>query len=458
FGGDRGVRLDRDIVVTWPVALPEVGASLIAARPVQHGDDLFGLVTLVPPAVEHEFHPRDLVFLIDISGSMHGRPLDQSKRAMSAIIETLGPQDRLELISFASRPKRYSKHPIAATREGKKAALAWIRKLWAGGATEMHRAVLEALSPLRQDAQRQIVLVTDGYIGFEKEIVQALLERLPPQTRLHTIGVGSAPNRSLTQAAARAGRGTELIVGLEDDADECAKRLVARTTAPLVTNLKMVGPAIKEIAPRQLPDLYAGCPAMVSVRLAPKGGAITISGETVGGVFRHRLDVPTMDLGEGPHQVAAFFGREKVEDLEMSLTSGATVRETDSMIEDVGISFQIATRLTSWVAITDETTVKSNQRTRSQTMPHEVPHGASIEGLGLRQTGQIPVTSFFSMPHRASVAGGGPVAGGPASSQDLDEVSQIRQKSHRVYPLLLALAFISVVVALLLAILLGYFL
>ena len=95
----------------------------------------------------------------------------------------------------------------------------------------MHRAILEALNPLRPSSQRQVVLVTDGYIGFEEEIVRTLLADLPAGARLHTVGVGSSVNRSLTEAAARAGRGTELIVGLDEDPDALVGRLVARTAA-----------------------------------------------------------------------------------------------------------------------------------------------------------------------------------------------------------------------------------
>ncbi|MCZ7684031.1 MAG: VWA domain-containing protein [Sandaracinaceae bacterium] len=187
----------------------DVGVSLSVARPASpaHDGASYGLLTLVPPVrTARAAVRRDLIFLIDVSGSMSGEPLDQVKRIAGAMIDTLGDEDRVELIAFGSAPVRFAKEPLAATRDGKRAAIQWLRALRASGATEMTRAVIEALAPLRPSSQRQVVLMTDGYIGFERELVREVLERLPAGARLHTVGVGSAINRTLTQwRRARAG-------------------------------------------------------------------------------------------------------------------------------------------------------------------------------------------------------------------------------------------------------------
>lgn len=171
LAGDQGVRLDRDLVVRWPVALPDVSATVLAARPVTaaHDGDAFALLTVAPPATLGGWTavPRDLTFLIDASGSMSGRPLEQAATVVAAMIDTLGVNDRIELIAFGSRPTRWKDAPTPATEASKRAAIAWARGLRASGGTEMHRALLEAMRPLRPDSQRQVVLVTDGQIGFE---------------------------------------------------------------------------------------------------------------------------------------------------------------------------------------------------------------------------------------------------------------------------------------------------
>ncbi len=383
---EDGAALDRDVVVRWPVAAREVGLSLEIARPAApaHDGASYGLLTLVPPREKQARSVRrDLIFLIDVSGSMSGEPLEQCKRIASAMIDTLGDEDRVELIAFGSAPVRFAKEPLAATRDGKRAAIAWLRSLRASGATVMVSAVIEALSPLRPRSQRQVVLMTDGYIGFERQLVRELRERLPEGARLHTVGVGSAVNRTLTQWAARAGGGVEVIAGLGEDPERVAARLLARTTAPIVTDVVIEGDAVREVAPARVPDLYASSPSLVSLALEPRGGTLTVRGKTAEGEYVASVEVPAATLGEGLASVATLFGRERVEDLETEAAAsgdGALDRE----IEAIGLRFRIATRMTSWVAISDEVTVDPEGEKRSVRQPHEVPHGVSIEGLGLR--------------------------------------------------------------------------
>ena len=388
FERDRPVRLDRDVVVRWSVATPEVGVTLDAARPSRdgHQDRAYGLLTIVPPRADVARMPklaRDLIFLIDTSGSMGGRPLDQAKRVVCAMIDTLGDDDRIELIEFGSRAKRWRDQPVAATRDGRREAMKWVRKLRSSGATQMHEAVLEALEPLRPKCQRQVVLITDGFIGFESDIVSAILKYLPENCRLHTIGVGSAPNRSLTRPAARAGAGVELIIGLDEDAERVAGRLLERTTAPLVTDLRIDGPAVLDVRPQRLPDLFAGSPVLVSVALAPGGGSVRVRGTMADGDFEYLVEAPEQVLGQGHQAVAALYGREWIEDLETHTAARGTTREGDAEIEQVGLDFQIASRMTSWIAVTQEATVSGDELI-AETMPHEVPHGVRIEGFGLR--------------------------------------------------------------------------
>ena len=394
FAGDGAVRLDRDVVVQWPVAALDPGVAISVARPSSdgHGGAAYGLITLVPPQVGGRMAPvaRDLIFLIDTSGSMGGRPLDQAKRVVAAMIDGLGSRDRLEMIEFSMRARRWKREPVAMTRDGRATALTWLRKLRAGGGTEMGDAVIEALRPLRADAQRQVVLITDGYIGFEEEVIGSILRTMPASCRLHTLGVGSSVNRSLTRPAARAGGGVEIVVDLDEDAERAARRLLDRTDAPLVTELSVRGSAVRDTAPRQCPDLYARAPALMSVSLDPAGGQLIVSGKTATAPFEHTIDVPAATLGAGNPAVTALFGRERVQDLETSRAGGDDVAGVDQAIEAAGLKFQIATRKTSWIAIRAEATVAPGTPLRTETMPAEVPYGTSIEGLGLRAVTSTP--------------------------------------------------------------------
>jgi Ca-activated chloride channel family protein len=421
---EEGVRLDRDVVVRWSIAEATVGLSLEAARPAAgspHGESAYGLLTIVPPRVDtpQATFARDLVVLLDTSGSMGGRPLEQAQRILAAVIESLGEDDTLELIEFSHAPSRWKKEPVRVTASARREALAWLSSRRASGSTEMRDGILEALRVVRPDSQRQVVLVTDGAIGFETEVVQAILEQLPATCRLHTVGVGSAVNRSLTGPAARAGRGVEIVVGLEDDPALGATRLTRRTSAPIVVGLDVGGSAVVSRAPQRAPDLFAGAPVLLGVKMRPEGGDLWVRGLLPDGRrWEQKLVAGPTDFGAGSPSVISLFGREVVEDLELACASGRPQDELRSDIERIGLAFGISTRFTSWVAITEDTAVDPSSPTRRVRMPHELPHGASIDGLGLRGgptgafVGSVMQTLVMARPMAAAAAPHSPATRG----------------------------------------------
>lgn len=330
---------------------------------------------------------------------MGGRPLEQAARVVSAMIDTLSESDRIELIEFSSSPRRWKPSAVTASDANRRDAIAWVKALRAGGATEMRAALLEALRPLRSGAQRQVVLITDGYIGFEREIVETVYQKLPADCRLHTLGVGSSVNRALTAPAAQAGRGIEVVVGLEEDPERAARRMVERTDAPLVTELTIEGSGVIEVSPARLPDLFAASPVLVSMRLGPVGSIVKVRGKTARGTWEQTLRVPEAAPYERSAAVRARFARDRVEDHELHLAAGGYASEIDREIETLGVTFQIATRLTSWVAISRDVTVGRNTARRHETQPQEMVHGVSVEGVGLRApTNAAPllVNEYFS--------------------------------------------------------------
>ena len=304
--------LDRDVVVRWPVTEPDISVRLDTARPeTAHArtSEVHGLLTLLPP---HDIDnganmPRDVIVLLDTSGSMIGRKLDQAKTIVGAVIDSLAPSDRLEMIEFSNRERRWKKGPKLLTKKARRKAREWLAELDGGGGTEMRTAIEAALSSLRANAQRQVVLVSDGQIGFENDVVATILSDLPTSSRLHTVGVGSAVNRSLLSPAARAGRGVEVIVGLDEDAMPAADRVVAALARPLIVDLSIEGDALLQHAPNRLPDLFARCPATVALQLRPEGGTLVIRGRSVHGQWSQSAAVPACHPGDGSPAVTALY-------------------------------------------------------------------------------------------------------------------------------------------------------
>ncbi|WP_169928436.1 VIT domain-containing protein [Labilithrix luteola] len=383
-----GERLDRDIVVRWAVVKPSIGASLAVARPAAtspHGRHGYGLLTVVPPSPDAGMaaQSRDLVVLLDTSGSMSGGPLTQAKRVVGQLIESLGEADRFELVEFSSRPTRYAHSPIVATREAKKKAIAWVMGLEAQGGTEMYSGIVEALTTLRAGAQRQVVLLTDGYVGGEKQLITLLHERLPEGCRMHVVGVGAAVNRSLSTAIARAGRGAEILVGLSEDAEKACRVLLDRTCAPILTDVTITGDALVEMAPEALPDVFAGAPLLAALKLNPNGGELVIRGKLARGTWEERVHVAPIAPSSGERAVTALYALERVADLEVRWTMGEEAKAVDREIESLGVVFQISTRMTSWVAVDDAPSVDPQSGSRSESVPQELPFGTSLASFGL---------------------------------------------------------------------------
>jgi Ca-activated chloride channel family protein len=280
---EGGARLDRDMVVRWRASTPRVGLSVDAGRPARgaSADAAYGLVSIVPPVAGSELarpRRRDLILLLDTSGSMGGEPLDQSRRVCLALIDTLGDDDHLEMIEFSTAARRWKKSAVPATASHKQAARDWLNQLTAGGGTEMVHGLLEALAPLSAEAQRQVVLLTDGYIGFEAQVVKSVCEQLPAGSRLHVGRRGSAVNRSLTDrrhAPAAASRSSSRP---GEDPERPVRRLLARTASPFITDVEIDGEALLGCAPARLPDLYAGAPAVCAVKLRAEGGTLRVRG------------------------------------------------------------------------------------------------------------------------------------------------------------------------------------
>jgi Ca-activated chloride channel homolog len=427
LGSGNAASPDRDVVVRWPVSTAKIGVSCDVAGPRAGVNDAHALLTIVPPQVSarQKHLARDLTFLLDTSGSMGGEPITQAKKIVLAMLAGLEREDHFELIEFSNSPRRYQNRLVPGTHEEKKAAAAWVNSLRASGGTEMREGILEALRPnsgrARDNVSTHVVLITDGLIGFEQEIIASILALLPGGARLHTVGVGSSVNRSLTGPAARAGRGIEVVLGLGEDPDRAAHRLRAHSEQPIVVDVEAFGDALLTTVPIKIPDLFAGAPVLLSARVLAKGGEIILKGKTADGVWIQKIQAPRSEENSGSNAVVTLFGRELVEDAEMKIAAGNDKRLLDASIEATGIAYKISTRLTSWVAIDPNASVDPRDPSRRVEQPQMLPYGVTAEGVGLRspQFAMPPMHSFgaampmsISAPARPRMAAPPPAAGG----------------------------------------------
>ncbi len=392
------MKLDRDLVIRWRAAQPEIGVRFVEGKGLPGDDGHYALITLTPPATVRESLARDLTILIDASGSMSGIPISRAKIVAGELLRSLDPEDRFEILAFASDVKRLVSGPKEASDKRIREAMAALGMLQAGGATEMTKAMVEALKPLRPDSQRQVILITDGYIGFEGEVIGEILRGLVPGARLHAVGIGSAPNRTLIRGAARAGRGVEILVGDDDDARAASRRLLQATVRPVLTDLEASGSALVKLAPERPQDVLEGQPLVLLAEIAAGGGNLELRGKQAGlsSVWRHGVKIPaateptqgSASPGITTLPLGALFGREAIEDAELELAAvrhGIGHEELEDRIEALGLRHGIPSRKTSLVAISEDTTVDPKDPRRRERLAVEIPAEVSAEGAGLTQ-------------------------------------------------------------------------
>lgn len=412
----RGERLDRDIVVRWDASTEVAGVRMVEGGGLAGDNGRYALVTVVPPATAHETFHRAVTVLLDASGSMSGAPLALAKRVVAELIRSCEPGDRFELLAFSSSVKSLTGGMTPASERTVRDALNALDAVRAGGGTEMSGAVDQALGGARDDVQRQIVLVTDGEIGFESDVVRRIGNAR--NVRFHLVGVGSSPNRGLTAAAAQAGRGLELLVGTERDAAEAGRRLAAGTARPVIVDLEVGGTALAKSHAAPLRDVYAGQPLVFALELKPAGGSIALRGALPGShqPWIANIEMPDASGVEAkartPLPIGAFHGRALIGQLEIELDCDREHErpQLEAAIEALGMRHKIASRRTSLVAIADDPSVDPRAPRRRERLAVEVPAGVSAAGAGLEWSplssrthvvGQFGPSAMKSMPRSA---------------------------------------------------------
>jgi Ca-activated chloride channel homolog len=377
---DDLVPADRDYELVWtprPGTMPR-GAVFVEAR----GDSSYALVTLFPPVgpeVEASRLPREVVYVIDTSGSMQGASIQQARKALALAIARLRPGDRFNVIQFNSSTEVLFDVPRPATRKNQAKATAWVEGLQADGGTEMAAALEAALARGDDDGLvRQVVFLTDGCVANEEGLFGIIHERLG-ETRLFTVGIGSAPNGHFMSKAAEFGHGTFTYVGDVREVEEQMGRLFAVLESPVLTGIEVSWPvgAAVESWPQRVGDLYLGEPVVLSARFDGKAPAhVTVSGQRQKEPWNVRLPIAGGRASDG---VAVLWAERKVRALVDSKQEGADPDEVRAQIVTLGLEHHLVTPHTSLVAVDVTPTRPEDAVLKSGAVPTNLPHGWDFE-------------------------------------------------------------------------------
>ena len=377
------VAMDRDFLLRWRPLIADQPAS--AAYVEDREDGRYALLMLVPPEERAGGPglPTETLFVVDVSGSMAGPSIEQARPALVAALRRLAPEDTFDVFAFNDGIRRFRGDFVAATPETVESAATWVESLEADGGTMIHPALQEGLRQLQasmDDRVQRIVLLTDGAVSNEAEVIGSLLRHLGP-VRLHTLGIGCAPNRYLMRRMAAAGHGLCEFIADPATVAPRMERFLERIGRPVTTGLtlRFEGAAPDEVYPSLLPDLHIGEPLLISAKF-PAGaapGRVVLSGRTEDGELSHTLDLAA-DATSGSG-VATRWARAKVGDLTDRLEAGADLAAIRKEVIAVATSFGIVSRFTSLVAVEDFPSALGDAR--ATRVPSPAPRGSEIVGV-----------------------------------------------------------------------------
>ncbi len=340
------VASDRDFELRWtpaPHATPQ--SALFVER---RNDADYAFAMLLPPTRKVDALPREVVLVIDTSGSMSGEPMQQAQAALIEALARLRSDDRFNLIQFNSVTEQLFEHAVPADEAHLRVASDWIGALIATNGTEMSPALTHALAGAApQGYVRQVIFITDAAVGNETELL-AQIERELGSARLFPVGIGSAPNGAFLRKAAELGRGSELLIRAPDQVVMQMDRLFAKLDRPALSDVELRWPAGAEVFPERLPDLYHGEPLLAVARMSQAKGSLKASGWSAQGEWQDTLALDRAVLMDG---VARLWGRSKIEALEDVLRQGGDEARVRADIVSLGIEHQLVSRYTSLVAV-----------------------------------------------------------------------------------------------------------
>lgn len=381
---------DHDLELTWQPEKTKLPEALLFSESAAGEQHL--LLMLMPPGTTiptADLPSRDLVLIIDTSGSMHGTSMEQARQAVLLALDGLRPGDRFNVVQFNSETEALFPSSVPATVENRRTAIAWVRGLSANGGTEMRPALITALSGGDGHGLRQLVFVTDGAVGNELELFRLIEARLG-NTRLFTVGIGSAPNGWFMQKAAEAGRGSFVYVSALHEVKEKMDRLLRRLQEPMLTDIELQWPdgVAAEIYPSRVADLYAGQPVVVKARLGfePRSGdQLIIRGNAAGGQWVR--SVPLAKSRDNPG-VAGLWARARIAELQDEERHNANDQGIRSSIVSTALRYGLVSKYTSLIAV-DRTPVRPhNAGLDSEQVPNLMPYGQSQKAIfGFPATG-----------------------------------------------------------------------
>ncbi|CAM8623162.1 marine_srt_targ, marine proteobacterial sortase target protein [Comamonadaceae bacterium] len=372
---------NRDFILNYRLAGDKIETGVLLYK---GQDENFFLAMVEPPKAPAAtaITPREYIFVVDISGSMHGFPLDTAKGVLRELIGGLRPSDTFNVLLFSGSNSFLNPTSVPATKANIDQAIRTIDQQGGGGSTELIPALKRVYAqPKNADTSRTVVVVTDGYVTVEREAFELVRNNLS-SANVFSFGIGSSVNRHLMEGLARAGMGEPFIITKPAEAAEQAARFRKMIDSPVLTNVKVrfEGLDVYDVEPRQLPDLLAQRPLIVFGKWKGEAkGTLIVDGNSANGPLKNSLPITAASTDTAAlrhlwarHRIAALSDQEALE-------GGSAAKDA---ITDLGLKYSLLTQYTSFLAVDQVVRNKAPADTPSVNQPSPLPQGVENSALG----------------------------------------------------------------------------
>jgi Ca-activated chloride channel homolog len=374
---------DRDVVLRYRLAEDRIETGVLLA---EGGDERFFLCMVEPPRrfAPDAVPPRDYVFIMDVSGSMNGFPIETSKELLRNVLARLRPIDSFNVLFFSGGSYVLSPASVPATDANKQWAVKEIDNQQGGGGTELLPALRRAFSlpRSRQDISRIVVIATDGYVNVERESFTLIREHLG-DANVFAFGIGSAVNRHLIEGMARIGEGEPFVVLNPGEARRAAARFLDYIESPLLSRIEIHTPGFGayDVEPEKVPDLFAARPLVIVGKYhGEPAGEIVVTGYTGQGRFERHIAVSRGQANPANEGLKFLWARERVALLsDFSLLGGPNDNRREVL--ELGLKYNLLTEFTSFVAI-DQHVRRQDGTLETVKQPLPLPQGVSDLAVG----------------------------------------------------------------------------
>jgi len=390
FDDANPFQANQDFVLRYRLAGNQINSGLLL---FQGQDENFFLYMAQPPerVATDDIPPREYIFVVDVSGSMSGFPLETSKSLLTKLISQLRPTDYFNVVLFAGDSTVLSENSLQANAANLDTAIRLLNDQRSNGGTELLAAIQRAMNlPRQQNISRNIVLVTDGYVSGEQGVFDYIRSNLN-QSNVFAFGIGSAVNRYLIEGVAKAGMGEPFIVSQESEAGAMAEKFRTYIQTPVLTNIhiRSVGFDTYDVHPVSFPDLLAQRPLILFGKWrGPVSGMFELTGQSGRGEYVSRLDVSGVQPEEGNSALRYLWARSRIAELS-DYGSEDVSAELASEITSLGLKYNLLTRYTSFIAVREVVT-NTLEPAKDINQPVPLPLHVTDMAVGSTEAGAEP--------------------------------------------------------------------